>query len=137
MNPVLDASVFIAFISPRERHHPEAARLFASHPDTSPYLVPALFRVEVLAALARRGDPVALLDTVDAIVRGPRFFAVPLDVALLDEAASIARMARIRAYDAVYAAVARTRGAPLFTLDAELSTRVTAAFPEVRVVSTA
>lgn len=42
MTPVLDASVFIAAISPTERHHRRARTLFDSHPDSSQFLVPDL-----------------------------------------------------------------------------------------------
>ena len=134
MTPVLDASVFVAAVSPAERHHRQARLLFDSHADSEPYLVPELFRVEVIAALARRGEPPELLDTVDAIVRSPRFYGCPLDESLLEEAVHIARAARIRAYDAVYVALALNRGEPLFTLDGEVGSRSQLAFPDLAVV---
>jgi predicted nucleic acid-binding protein len=49
MSGVLDASVLVAALSPSEPRHREAADLLARAGDR-PYLVPALFRVEVLAA---------------------------------------------------------------------------------------
>lgn len=133
MNPVLDASVFVAAVSPSERHHSRAVALLESHPSDEPYLVPALFRVEVVAGLARRGESAELLDIVDALVRGPRFHACPLDADLLAGAVAVARRAHLRAYDAVYLALAMIAGSPLYTLDAELSERAEAAFPEVEV----
>lgn len=133
MTPVLDASVFLSAISPSERHHSAARVLFESHPDSSPYLVPELFRVEVIAALSRRGESDELLDIVDALVRGPRFHGCPLDGVLLAEAARVAREARLRAYDAVYVALALLRGQPLYTLDREVRERSEAAFPALRV----
>lgn len=134
MTPVLDASVFVAAISPTERQHRTARQLFDSHPDSAPYLVPELFRVEVLAALARRDEPPELLDTVDAIVRSPRFHGCPLDEALLAMAVQVARTARLRAYDAVYVALALTHREPLFTLDLDVGLRSKASFPELVVV---
>jgi predicted nucleic acid-binding protein len=133
MTPVLDASVFVAAISPAERHHDRARALFEGHPATDPFLVPDVFRVEVLAALARRGEPLELLDTVDALVRGPRFSACVLDEGLLEEAVRVARIARLRAYDAVYVALALLRGEPLLTLDGEVVSRSTACFPALRI----
>lgn len=133
MNPVLDASVFIATISPAERHHELARRLFERHPDTEPYLVPELFRVEVIAALSRRGEPAAFVDAVDAIVQGPRFHVIVLEAALLQRAVDVAREARLRAYDAVYVALALTRDAPILTLDRDVVDRATAAFRGLRV----
>ncbi len=133
MNPVLDASVFVAAISPRERGHLAARRLFDSHPDTAPYLVPGLFQVEVIAALARRGEPSDLLDVVDALIRGPRFYVCSLDEDLLRLSLDVARTARLRAYDAVYVALALARRAPLFTLDEEVNARCRATIPELEV----
>lgn len=135
MNPVLDASVLIASIRPLEPQHRIASGLYWSHPAARPYLVPAIFRVEVVAALSRRGEPSMLLDAVDATLRGPRFQSMPVDEPLLDVAATIARRAGLRAYDAIYAAVASVAGAPLYSLDAELCDRLGRAFPEIRVVS--
>ena len=134
MTPVLDASVFIAAISPSERHHRQARLLFESHPDSAQFLVPELFRVEVVAGLARRGEPAELLDAVDALVRGPRFYACRLDDDLLGEAVRVARLARLRAYDAVYVALALARLEPLFTLDGEVVARCLDVFPDLRVV---
>lgn len=133
MNPVLDASVFIAAISPAERHHHRARRLFESHPDTEPFLVPELFRVEVIAGLSRRGEPAAFLDTVDAVIRGPRFHALPLDGDLLERTVHVARSARLRAYDAVYVALALARHQPILTLDDEVVERAVAHFGDLRV----
>lgn len=137
MTPVLDASVFVAAISPTERHHHQARLLFDSHPDSAPYLVPDLFRLEVLAALARRNEFPELLDTVDAILRSPRFHSCPLDEPLLETAVHVARVARLRAYDAAYVALALTHDEPLFTLDQDLGRRCRAAFPDLGVVGTA
>lgn len=133
MNPVLHASVFIGAISPSERQHHRARRLFEGHADTEPFLVPELFRVEVIAGLSRRGEPAALLDTVDAVLRGPRFHARPLDAELLERAVHVARTARLRAYDAVYVALALMCDEPLLTLDGDVVERASATFPELRV----
>ena len=134
MTPILDASVFIAAISPSERHHRQARLLFESHPDSAQFLIPELFRVEVIAGLARRGEHAELLDAVDALVRGPRFYSCRLDEYLLGESVRVARLARLRAYDAVYVALALGRGEPLFTLDGEVVSRCSVSFPELRVV---
>lgn len=133
MTPVLDASVFIAAISPAERHHQRAKRLFDSHPDTEPFLVPELFRVEVVASLSRRGEPAAFVDTVDAVIRGPRFHSRPLDGALLEQTVQVTRLARLRAYDAIYVALALLADEPILTLDGEVVERSGASFADLRV----
>lgn len=129
---VLDASVFVAAISPAEVHHAAARDLFDAHPATRPFLVPSLFRVEVLAALARRGEPDELLDAVAALVSSQRFHSIEVDSALIDHALQVARTARLRAYDSIYVALAMDRGATLLTLDAELRTKAALAFPELQ-----
>ncbi len=131
MSAVLDASVFVAAISPSERHHEQALALFESQPDDVPYLVPSIFRVEVVSAFARRGESADFLELVDALVRGPRFYAHAVD-GLIDEATRVARDAGLRAYDAVYAALARIEGAELFTLDEDLVMRLERGAPDLR-----
>ncbi len=128
---VLDASVLVAAISPSEVHHTRARELYGAAPEDQAFLVPSLFRVEVLAALSRRGEGRELLDTVDALVSGPRFHAVAIEALLLERAVAVARTARLRAYDAVYAALALAQGAVLMTLDAEVCSRLNPAFPEI------
>jgi predicted nucleic acid-binding protein len=130
---VLDASVFVAMISPSEIHHARARECYRSHSADEVFWVPSLFRLEVLAALARRGEARELLDTVDALVCGPRFYPVPTDE-LVERAVDVARKARLRAFDAIYAALSLSRGAVLMTMDGGLKRHLVAAFPDVRVV---
>lgn len=132
---VLDASLFIASIAPAEAHHPVARALLAGFPEDEPFVVPSLFRVEVIAALSRRNAPEAWLDLIDARLRGPRFLTVPLEAEVLDQATAVARRAKVRGYDAVYAAVALNRSLPLATLDPELVNRLAAAYPDLAVVT--
>jgi len=134
---ILDASLFLAAISPSELHHGPARALFDSAPDSQPFLVPSLFRLEVLAALARRRESNELLDAVDAMVSGPRFHTVALEALLIERSVAVARAARLRAYDAVYAALALEQKAALLTLDRELCSRLDAAFPEAVLVTPA
>ncbi len=133
MNPVLDASVLVAAISPQERHHVQARALFESIQEDTPYFVPALFRVEVIAAFARRGETPAFLDAVDALVRGPRFHSFPVDETLLELAVHVGRHARLRAYDSVYCALALLQSAPIFTLDAEIRAGLADVYPDLEV----
>ena len=76
-------------------------------------------------------------DAVDALVRGPRFHTVALEADLLDLALRVGRRARLRAYDAVYGALALSRGEALYTLDLDLEQHLADAFPEVPVVTRA
>jgi len=132
---VLDASVFVAACSPSEVRHDAARTMIDAHPENRPFLVPAIFRVEVMSALARRGEGDVLLDTVDALITGPRFHVCALDEALLMRSVEVARTARVRAYDAVYAALALSRDAVLLTLDEDLRRRLSEVHPEALVRS--
>ena len=131
---MLDASLFIASISPGEARHPAARALLAGFAQDVPFVVPALFRVEVIAALSRRNESDAFIDLVDARLRGPRFLAVAIDGPLLDLAIGVARRARLRGYDAVYAALALARSQPLATLDRELAERLAVHYPDLVVI---
>jgi predicted nucleic acid-binding protein len=133
---VLDASVFVAAISPSEIHHGVARKLHDSWPEDQSFLVPSLFRVEVLAALARRGEPNELLDTVEVLVSGPRFHGIAIDASLIELATQVARVARLRAYDAVYVALALSRDAVLLTLDSEIRSKMIEAYPNLKLVAT-
>jgi predicted nucleic acid-binding protein len=97
MSAILDASVLVSALSPSDVHHPTARALFEGLPLDTPFVVPALFRVEVIAAFARRGESDLFLDAVDALVRGPRFHGAPLDAPILDLATAIGQRARLRA----------------------------------------
>lgn len=132
---VLDASLFLAAISAKEIHHDSARKLYDAMPEDQPFVVPALFRTEVISALSRRREPDELLDAVDALISGPRFHVVALERPLLERATIIAREARLRAYDSVYAALAMERGAALLTLDVDVSVKLTATFPQLALVA--
>ncbi|OGQ17114.1 MAG: hypothetical protein A2138_23595 [Deltaproteobacteria bacterium RBG_16_71_12] len=131
---VLDASVYVAALVPVEAHHQTARALIALVPDDEPILVPSLFRLEVVAALARRRVPDHQLRAVEVALDTNRYLATPLDEAWLLAAVGVARRCALRAYDAVYAALALQRDATLLTLDEELRDRLVAGHPEVNVV---
>lgn len=87
-----------------------------------------------MAALARRGEPVAALSVADGLLTGAAIQTVSVD-ALLPRALIVARSARLRANDAIYGALALERDAVLITLDNELRQRLVTAFPAARVSS--
>ena len=131
---VLDAAVFVAAISPSEIHHAAARDLYDTAPEDRPFLVPAVFGTEVLAALARRGESDELLDTVEVLISSPRFHSVPIDAPLIERASEVARAARLRAFDAIYAALALERNAALLILDGNVSAKLSEVYPELRLI---
>ncbi len=132
--PVLDACVLVAALVPTEAHHAAARRLLAQSPDRA-FLVPPHFTVEVLAALARRGASPELLAGARALCESNRILTLPLDEALVEAAVEMATIAKIRAGDALYAALAVMESAPLFTLDTDLAARLSTSYPDLVVVT--
>lgn len=127
MKYVLDASVAVAALRANEPSHADALRrclpLFAGHDDV---IVPAIFDIEVVAALVRRGaDPAR----VGALFE--QHFVSRTLVTIGPRAARAVRAVvgatRLRAGDALYVWLAAREGLPLVTADAEILQRATLA----------
>ncbi len=123
MKYVLDASVAVAALRTTEPGHAAALRrcmpLFAGKDEV---IVPAIFDVEVVAALVRRG---AAPDNVAAFLE--RHFASRTLVTIGPRAARAARavvgVTRLRAADALYVWLAAREALPLVTADTEILQR--------------
>ena len=76
------------------------------------------------------GPPV---DTLDAVIGGPRLHARPVDGDPLDRAVQVAWIAPLRAYDAVYLALALISDEAILTLDGGVVERCCASFTALRV----
>lgn len=107
--------------------------MFEAFPGDERLVVPSVFRIEVIAALARRGESREVVDAVDALVQSPKFEKVPIEPALIELAVHVARTAKVRGYDALYAAVALERRTALLTLDDEVRKRMRRIFPDLQV----
>ena len=124
MRLVLDASVAVAAARPGEPSH-RAARLRVSRVlrGADEIVVPALFSVEVGAALARAGEPLpAVRAYVDALVSAAVIVA-PLGPRSAHRARETAMRWQLRAADGVYVWLAVREGLPLCTLDREVQQR--------------
>lgn len=120
MKYVLDASVAVAALRKQELQHADALRwclpLFAGRDEI---VVPAIFDVEVVSALVRRGAAPASVDRFFE-----RHFASRRLVTIGPRAARAARRiassTRLRAADALYVWLAAREGLPLVTIDSEV-----------------
>jgi predicted nucleic acid-binding protein len=120
---VLDASVAVAALRSSEPHHAAAlARCLPLFAGRDQIVVPALFDVEVTAALVRRGAPAESVSRFlekhlaqrELVTIGPRAARA---------ARTIAARARLRAAGALYVWVAVRESVPLVTLDREVILR--------------
>ena len=123
MRYVLDASVAVAALRTSEPEHAAAlARclpLFTGHDEI---VVPAIFDIEVTAALVRRGaEPASVARFFDShfsvrtlITIGPR---------VVRAVRKVVGLTRLRAADALYVWVAAREDIPLVTLDQEVLAR--------------
>jgi predicted nucleic acid-binding protein len=120
---VLDASVAVAALRSGEPGHADALRrcmpLFAGRDEI---VVPAIFEIEVVSALVRRGaDRTSVGRFFD------KHFASRTSVTLGPRAArsarGIASLTRLRAADALYVWLASREGLPLVTADLEVLQR--------------
>jgi len=121
---VLDASVAVAAVRPSEPSYQAArARLASLLAGLDSIVVPAIFDIEVTAALVRRGASIATVQEYlerdlaarEIITIGPRAARA---------ISGVAARTRLRAADAVYAWVASSRGLPFVTLDREIAQKV-------------
>lgn len=115
---VLDASVIIGFLSPRDAHHDTAVQLAREWgtPDTR-VLIPATVYSEILVHAVREGRE----EHVDSLLHSMNAQIVPLDRVIAREAAVLrANNRSLRLPDAFVLATAQEYDAPLFTLDQQL-----------------
>lgn len=129
---VIDASVWVAAVDPRETGHAAARRFLIDLSERgTTILVPTLMRVEVACALRRRlDDGAAAVAQVAVLLDAPFIVEVALDRERAALAASLGAERRLRGADAVYAALAQAEGATLLSLDGELRERADAIAPE-------
>lgn len=121
----LDASMWLAAMSPAEPAHQESAlaleRVLASGLAIHQ---PGLFVIEVCATIARRTRDVALAENMGHLALTlPGLVVHELDHRLAARASRIAARAALRGADAVYVATAQRAGTTLLTLDRELLVR--------------
>jgi predicted nucleic acid-binding protein len=123
MRYVLDASVAVAFLRPTDANHPRALTFMQKALSAqNECLVPAIFEVEVAAALARASVDAADVHRLMAVLLA-RAHVVTLGPKAARKAAQVAISCRLRGMDAIYVWVAQREGAPLVTLDREVCDR--------------
>ena len=120
MKHVLDASVAVAALRASEPSHAAALAhctpFFARRDDV---VVPALFDVEVVSALVRRGADPAHVATLFRKHLSSRKL-VPIGPRVVRAVRGVVSATRLRAADAFYVWVALRESVPLVTLDGEV-----------------
>jgi predicted nucleic acid-binding protein len=120
---VLDASVAVAALRSSEAGHESALRrctpLFTGSEDV---IVPAIFDIEVVAALVRRGaEPGRVAAFFDAHFATRKLVTIGPRAALAVR--TVVGLTGLRAADALYVWLAAREGLPLVTADAEILQR--------------
>jgi len=128
---VLDASVWLAALIKKERHHAESASFLSRLvQDRRAPSVPILVLAEVAGAIARQSRDTARVETGLRFMRAQGWLSIhPVTESQGETAAAIAAQHFLRGVDAVYAALARQLGTPLVTWDSELLERAAAVVP--------
>jgi len=128
---VLDASVWLAALIKKERHHAESASFLSRLvQDRRAASVPILVLAEVAGAIARQSRDTARVETGLLFMRAQGWLSIhPVIESLGETAAAIAAQHFLRGADAVYAALARQLGTPLVTWDNELLERAATVVP--------
>lgn len=128
MNVTIDASVWVAARFDSEPGHSESTEfLLQAIGARETIVLPLLAIVECVAAVVRKTGNQRLATEAGLHLRGlPAVSWVALDEVTVSVATEVASEYRLRAADAVYAAVARSHGATLVTLDVEMRSRCSA-----------
>ena len=121
--PVLDASVAVSFCIPEDVNHDKAVVFFESFSESSDSLIaPELIRLELMAALKRRGvefgDIEAALKWLDVTL-----FSMQTCDGLFESSQNVILKTGVRAGDAFYVACARDNETVLITFDKDQAAR--------------
>lgn len=121
MTVTIDASVVVSAFTPGEPEHLASQTFMAGVRDHSTQvLVPTIIVPEISAAISRgQGNPRLGLVFAQELGKLPFLIFVDVDETLALIAAEVAARYRLRASDAVYAAVSMRFGTELVTLDRE------------------
>ncbi len=127
----VDANVWVAAFDPGDAFHvASVAFLQAAIARGQRLAGPAFLPVEAGCAVARRAADVDLgRRASEALLANPVLALEPMTAELLHDAVRIGTAARLRAADALYAAVAERTATPLITWDKELVQRAGALTP--------
>jgi predicted nucleic acid-binding protein len=117
----IDASVYVNAFSPTEIGSDKSLAFVQKlEQDGTPVIVPSLLIAEIAAAIARKkGNAELAVSIANQIANLPNLTLIPLDQSLAMLAAETAATRKLRASDAVYAAVSLRFATHLITLDQE------------------
>jgi predicted nucleic acid-binding protein len=130
----VDASVWVSYISTYDVNHTRAQNWISQHLANGGLLTsPLLLVVETASAIARvTQNLVAARHAISQLYSFPRIRLIPLDLALIDDAADIAVSFGLRGSDSFYVAVARQLNIPLVSFDHEQLSRPASILATIR-----
>ncbi len=131
---VIDASVWISNLLPRDRNHLRAANWVNQHLSSGGQLVaPVLLALETGGSVARVSQDKNLARNAVLYLYISSFMQlVPINQALMDDATDIAITFALKGGDSLYVAVAQQLNLPLVTFDREQLTRPASIITTIR-----
>lgn len=130
----IDASAWISRLLPNDSNHTPASNWIVHHISTGGrFVAPVLIVVETAATLARiTGNQNLARNSISQLYTLRSMRLLPIDQALVDEAADVAVGFSLRGADSLYVAVAKMLGIPLVTFDNEQLTRPTSIITTIK-----
>jgi predicted nucleic acid-binding protein len=122
LSVVVDASIAVNALRPREPGHARSKAWFLAHLADA-IVVPSIFPVEFVASLVRGGVPAADARGALAAWLGARAKVVTLGPRAAAGAGRVAEVARLRAADSFYVWTAQRYAMPIVTYDREILDR--------------
>jgi predicted nucleic acid-binding protein len=119
---IIDASVWVSRLVPSDANHTVSERWLTRYVSRGePIILPATMPVEVAGAIARRtNDEVFARSVVAELVWNPLIELVEVSREVSEISARVAARLRLRGMDAIYVALAESRGIPLITWDEDI-----------------
>jgi predicted nucleic acid-binding protein len=131
---VIDASVWVSFLLPRDVNHLAAQVWLNAHVNSGGYIVaPLMLAVETGSAISRVVRDAAFAHSaVSDTYSFPYLSLQGIDQALIDEATNVAVTFRLKGSDSIYVALAKQLGVPLVSFDQEQLSRPASIIATIR-----
>lgn len=118
---VVDASIWVSFFLGSDANYAPSSHWIKSFIDSKgTFVEPSFLQIELAAATTRAtGNPFTSMLALGQLAHTSNIVFMPMDELFIEAAIEIATHLRLRAGDAIYAALAYQQGVPLVSWDKE------------------